>query len=110
MSIPATNFINHEGGYRLGKVYSIPMDGGFVRFDQNSTTKHKGILLRNNSGSTQLFDITLSGGGTVTIAVIGYTSNNITGNFGAGYILPCVVDRVQSKPGVTITGTVTLLL
>lgn len=110
MSIPATNFINHEGGYRLGKVYSIPIDGGTVILNSSSATKHKGILLRNNSTSTQSFDITFSDGSVVRIALIGYTNTTITGNFGAGYILPCVVNGVKSMAGATITGTVTLLL
>lgn len=111
MSIPATNFINHEGGYRTGKTYTVPIDAGSVRFDENSTTKHKAILIRNNDPTVATqFDIQFSDGLTVRIAVPGYTSSNLTGNFGAGYILPCVVRSVRSISGSTITGTVTLLL
>lgn len=111
MSIPATNFINHEGGYRTGKTYTVPIDAGVVQFGQNSTTKHKGILIRNNDPTVATqFDIQFSDGLTVRIAVPGYNVTNLTGNFGAGYILPCVVRSVKSMSGSTITGTVTLLL
>ena len=108
MSIPATNFINHEGGYRLGKVYSIPINGGVVRFDQNSTTKHKGILIRSNDPLLNpQFDIEFSDGNMVRVTVPFYAAANV---LGFGYILPCVVRSVKSMSGVTTTGTVTLLL
>lgn len=111
MSIPATNFINHEGYYRLGKTYDIPIDGGTVFLNTNSSTKHKGILLRNkNLSSTVQFDITFEDNQIVTVTLIGYGNTSINATFGAGYILPCVVKKIRSKTGSTITGTVTLLL